>query len=86
MKQTVDDVVPYWMPEFDRLRAAMRGYQGRGVLYLVVTIPRSPASDEVELADAGHWPVRLQLEELPAQDREMIDFLIDRVASQWPTS
>lgn len=73
---------PHWQPEFERLLREMRTYAGGGVVYMVVTIPRVPAPEEAEAADAGRWPVRLQLAELPAEHRAMIDFLIERIVPQ----
>lgn len=73
---------PYWQPEFERLLEEMKTYTGGGVVYMVVTIPRVPAPEEAEAADDGRWPVRLQLAELPAEHRAMIDFLIERIVSE----
>jgi hypothetical protein len=72
---------PPWQTEFERLVGEMKAYIGGGVLYMTVTIPKVPASEEAEAAEAGAWPVRLQLAELSAEHRAIIDFLIERVAS-----
>ena len=77
---------PHWKPEFDRLMAQMKAYQGRGVLYLEIAIPASPAPDELAMADAGMWPVRMEIVELQPELRDMIDFLIEGAASRWPTT
>jgi hypothetical protein len=77
---------PYWLPGFERLLAEAREYRGSGVLHVVALIPPSPAADEMELVEAGNWPLRLQLVELPAEHREMIDFLVEKAVREWPTT
>ena len=73
---------PCWQPEFERLVDEMKTYTGGGVVYMTVTIPRLLAPEEAEAAEAGGWPVRLQLAELPAQHRAMLDYLVERVTNR----